>query len=139
MWDWSNVLTQLVAIAGLAVAGITFLHSKRRESETDDRSLRDRVARLEAQVELVLKDVSFAASFAAAATLHRHDDALQLDELIDKFRQHRLAQTEVPLFIERLEAVMTHEGRTDTDRYAADVLLRALRARYGLNGSPTDA
>lgn len=125
----SEAIAHALAFLALVVALVAFLHSRRREGVTDERTLLERVTRLETQMDLIYKDVSFAASFAAAATLHREDDANKVDEFIDKWRAHSLLLEEVPIFLEQLQRIAAN-GANETDRYAADIMIRAVRQRF---------
>lgn len=87
-----------------------------------------RITQLETKVDLMFKDVSFAAAFAATSTLHREDDRNRLDALIERFRAGGLTREDLAEFVVRLRWVEAHGEAHEQE--AAEVLLRVLAYRF---------
>lgn len=111
---------------GSAIAG--FLLSAATAFVINER----RLTALETKVDLMFKDVSFAAAFAASNILHREDNAHNLDEFVDKFNHEQLTKEELLEFIKRLKKLEADERAKPLDRKAAETMQRVLRYRYGL-------
>lgn len=120
MPEW---ISPAIAGAALFVSLATTLAGRGQATER-------RLVTLETKVELMFRDVSFAAAFAATSTLHREDDGHRLDALIDKFRAGTLTRDDLVEFVKRLRAV-ENSGQAH-EREAAEVLLRILGHRYGV-------
>lgn len=120
MPEW---ISPAISAAALLVALATTLSGRGQANER-------RLTALETKVELLFKDVSFAAAFAASATLHREDDRNRLDALIDKFRAGTLTRDDLVEFVRRLRLV--EKAGQAHEREAAEVLLRILGHRYGI-------
>jgi len=91
-----------------------------------------RLVSLETKVDLMFKDVSFAAAFAASSVLHREDNAHRMDELVDKFNHDQLTRADLLEFIDKLKQLENNENAKPLDRRAAEVMQRVLSYRYNL-------
>lgn len=111
-----------IAAAALVTSIANILSNKNQGTER-------RITALETKVELMFKDVSFAAAFAARATLHHPTDRLRLDTLIELDQARQLTREQLAEFVDRLQEVRDNSEDPD-EQHAADVLLRALKIRY---------
>ena len=91
-----------------------------------------RVGSLEAKMEIIWRDLSFAATVAAAKLLHRCDDAHALDALIEAFMDESITSSQLETFVERLDRVVASSHAPRLERKAAQVMIDAVKERYML-------
>lgn len=121
MPEW---LAPLTSAAAFALALFSTLSSRGQATER-------RITALETKVDLMFRDVSFAAAFAATATLHREDDRNRLDALIDRYRAGQLTRDDLVEFVLRLRSVL--QNGEAHEKEAAEVLLRILNHKYNID------
>lgn len=111
------------------VASVGFWMLDRRRARQDEvANLDKRLVKVETQIELLLRDVSFAAVQAATQLLHSPENELGLDEYIDRFNAGTLRREDAQEFIVLLKRVRESEP-SPVKRHAADVLLREVERR----------
>ena len=140
MPEWAPIA---VALLSLAVSVLLALTGRGREDSQKTLAYREanerRLTQLETKVELMFKDVSFAAAFAATSVLHREDDRNRLDALVDKYRHGPLSAEDLVEFVKRLQVAAlgatTPQGEPDLfTRRAAETMLRVLEYEYNVGG-----